>query len=71
MTKKDSSNFRCQSIKQKIEELRAQLHTLAKEKGFNDYSVVKLSQELDGYIVEWQQLIQSNVREKKKTKSCQ
>lgn len=45
------------------------LHTLVKEKGFNDCSVVKLSQELDVYNVEWQQLLQSNVRETKRKQS--
>lgn len=43
-------------LKQKIEEVRAQLYALAREKGLSDSDVVRLSQELDQYIVWLQQL---------------
>jgi|GEM_PF-6392916 len=44
-------------LRLKIEELRTQLHELAQQKGMTDSAVIRLSQELDQYIVLFQQMI--------------
>lgn len=41
----------------RIEQLRLELIKLVKEKGFADYSVIQLSQQLDQYIYEYQRRI--------------
>lgn len=44
-------------LRLKIEELRTQLHQLVQQKGMTDSSVIRLSQELDQYILLFQQMI--------------
>ncbi|MCM3470187.1 aspartyl-phosphate phosphatase Spo0E family protein [Brevibacillus borstelensis] len=45
------------ALHDKIEELRMQLNDLVNKRGLDDKSVVKLSQELDVYILQYQQLM--------------
>ncbi|HZG14386.1 MAG TPA: aspartyl-phosphate phosphatase Spo0E family protein [Candidatus Bathyarchaeia archaeon] len=58
--KKADTNI--QTLQQKIELLRLQLHQLANQKGFLDQSVIELSQKLDTYIVLYQRLVSPNKR---------
>jgi hypothetical protein len=44
------------TLRQIVEELRVQLHELVSLKGLSDHSVVRLSQELDSYIVRLQRI---------------
>jgi hypothetical protein len=56
------------SLYQIIEKLREQMVRLAMEKGsLTHHAVVELSQQLDEYIVRWQQLM----KEKKQAKGLQ
>ncbi|RNB55267.1 aspartyl-phosphate phosphatase Spo0E family protein [Brevibacillus gelatini] len=41
------------ALHDKIEKLRMQLHELVSKRGLNDKSVIKLSQELDVYILQY------------------
>ncbi|TKI57001.1 aspartyl-phosphate phosphatase Spo0E family protein [Brevibacillus antibioticus] len=66
MVKKVATDYAIHSIKQKIEVLRVQLHELVKEKGLKDEAVVKLSQELDLHIVDWQRMSLSEPRQEKR-----
>lgn len=45
------------ALQDKIEQLRMQLNDLVNKRGLDDQSVVKLSQELDTYILQYQQLM--------------
>lgn len=50
-------------IEVKIQELRAQLHEIAKEKSLADPEVVKVSQELDKILVQYENFFKIKIKE--------